>query len=63
MNNDNYQIVHSKIWRPPRKSGLTPKTIKARVIHYAIIQSPQRFSKLTHSSSEVFIYPWELEIK
>ena len=25
------------IWRHPRKSGLTPKTTKARVIRYAII--------------------------
>ena len=27
------------IWRPTRKSGLTPKTTKARVLRYAIIQS------------------------
>ena len=39
-------------WRPPRKSGLTPKTTKARVVRYVIIQSPQWFSGLTHSSSE-----------
>ena len=27
-------------WRPSGKSGLTPKTIKARIVRYAIIQSP-----------------------
>ena len=43
-------------WRPLRKSGLTHKTTKAMVIRYAIIQSPQWFSELTHSSSEVSIY-------
>ena len=41
---------------PPRKSELTPKTIKARVIRYAIIKLPQWFSELTHSSSEASIY-------
>ena len=30
----------SKIWRPPRKSGLTPKTTKARVVCNGIIQLP-----------------------
>ena len=28
------------IWRPPRKSGLTPKTNKTRIIRYTIIQLP-----------------------
>ena len=36
------------VWRPPRKSRLTLKTTKS----YAIIHTPQRFSELTHSSSE-----------
>ena len=36
-----------EIWRPPWKSGLTSKTTKARVVLYAIIQSPQWFSYLT----------------
>ena len=50
-------ILNTKIklianWWPPRKSGLTPKTTKARVVRYAIIQSPQWFSELTHSSSQ-----------
>ena len=38
--------------RPPSLSELTPKTTKTRVVCYAIIQSPQWFSELTHSSSE-----------
>ena len=44
------------IWRHPRKSGLTPKTTKVMVVRYAIIQSPQCFSELTHSSSEASIW-------
>ena len=32
------------------------QTTKARVVRYAIIQSPQWFSELTHSSSEASIY-------
>ena len=43
-------------WKPMRKSGLTPKTTKVRVIRYAIIQSPQWFLGLTHSSSEASKY-------
>ena len=39
-------------WRPPKKSELTPKTAKAKVVRYAIIQSPQWFSALTHFSLE-----------
>ena len=48
-------ILHY-IWRPQRKSRLTPKTTKARVVRNAIIQSSQWFSELTHSSSEASIY-------
>ena len=51
-----YTILHTLTlninWRPPRKSGYTPKTTKVRVVSYAIIQSHQWFSELTHSSSE-----------
>ena len=43
-------------WRSPRNSGLTPKTTKARVVRYAIIQSLQWFSELTHSSSDASKY-------
>ena len=43
------------IWRPPRKSGLIPKITKTKVVHYAIIQSPQLFSELTQSSLDVSI--------
>ena len=43
-------------WRPPRKSGLTLKTNKASVVCYAIIQSSQWLSELTHSSSEASIF-------
>ena len=36
MTNDFHNVISVlfviKIWRPPRKSGLTPKTTKARVI-------------------------------
>ena len=39
-------------WRPPRKSGLPPETTKARIVHYTIIQAPQKFSGLTHLGSE-----------
>ena len=28
------------IWRPPRKSGLTPKTCKAKVVSYSIGVNP-----------------------
>ena len=49
-------MYFKSIWRPPRESGLTPKITKARVIRYAIIQSPQWFSELTHSSSVASIY-------
>ena len=45
-----------KFWRHPRKSGLTPKTTKARIVHYTIIQSPQWYSELTHSFSVASIY-------
>ena len=31
------------IWKPPKKSGLTPKTTKARIVRYAIIQLPNSF--------------------
>ena len=51
-----YWFYNLKIWRPSRKSKLTPKATKARVVRYAIIQSPQCFSGLTHSSSEASIY-------
>ena len=44
------------IWRPAKKSGLTPKTTKAKVIWYAIKQSPQWFSELPHSSLETSIF-------
>ena len=44
-------IISTK-WRPPRKSGLTPKTAKGKIVHNAIIQSPQSLLELTHSSSE-----------
>ena len=53
-------VMIKYIWRPPRKSGLNPKTTKARVIHYAIIQSPQWFWELTHSSSEVSLYAYSM---
>ena len=43
-------------WQPPRKSGLTPKATKTRVVRYAIIQSFQWFSELTYSSSEASNY-------
>ena len=39
-------------WRSPKKSGLTPRTTKAKIIRYAIIKSLQWLSELTHSSSE-----------
>ena len=31
----------NNMWRPPRKSWLTPKTTKAKVVRYKIIQTPQ----------------------
>ena len=49
------------IWRPPRKSGLTPKIAKARVVRYAIVQSPQWFLELTHSSSDASNYFYSLQ--
>ena len=42
------------IWRPP--NGLTPKTTKARIVRFEIVQSPHSFSELTHTSSEASIY-------
>ena len=42
-------------WMPPRKSGLTSKTTKARVVRYENIQSSQLFLELTYSSSEASI--------
>ena len=43
-------------WRPPSLSALTPKTTKARVVCYVMIQLPQWFSGLTYSSLEASIY-------
>ena len=34
------KFQHTK-WGPSRKSGLTPKTTKVRIVHYVVIQSPQ----------------------
>ena len=48
-------LNYSCIWMPPRKSGVTPKITKARVVHYAIIQSPQWVLELTHSCSKTSI--------
>ena len=31
------------IWRPPRKSGLTPEITKARIVRYAIIRALRYF--------------------
>ena len=28
-------------WKPPRKIGLTPVTIKVRIVRFAVIQAPQ----------------------
>ena len=55
-----YKILN---WRPPRKNGLTPKTTKARIVRYAISQSLQWFSELTHSSSEASNYHIESELR
>ena len=35
---------------PARKSGLTPETTKTRIVHYAIIQTPQLFLELIQSA-------------
>ena len=43
------------IWRPPRKSGSTPKTIDAIERLKSIRSSPQKLWELTHSSSEASI--------
>ena len=45
-------VLNQIIWRPSRKTGLTHKTTETRIVRYAMIQSPQWFSELTHSSSE-----------
>ena len=53
-------------WRPPRKSGLTPKSTKTRVVRYAIIKSSQWFTNLTHTSSEAsisYMILWVLILK
>ena len=42
-----YSLIY--ILRPPKKSELISKTLKARAVRYAIVQW---FSELTHSSSE-----------
>ena len=34
-------ILSKYSWRPPRKSGSTLEITKARIVHYAIIQTPQ----------------------
>ena len=47
-----YSSKTQLIWRSPRKIGLTSKTTKARVVRYTIIQLPQSFPELTHSSFE-----------
>ena len=44
------------IWRPPRKSGITPQTIKEFEWFYSVLFSPQQFWELTHSSLQTFNY-------
>ena len=52
--NENFHIYSNLNWRPPWKSGLTPKSTKPKVVRYAIIQMSQWFSGLTHSSLKAF---------
>ena len=47
-----YLLLTYDKWRAPRKIRFTPVTTKARVVCYAVIQSLEWFSELTHSSLE-----------
>ena len=46
----------------PEEEWVNPQTTKARFVRYAMIQSLQRFSELTHFSSEVSIYSINLSL-
>ena len=45
-----------------KEKWINPKTTKARIVCYAIIQSSQWFSELTLSSSEASIYSNDIRL-
>ena len=57
--------IRQVIWRPPRKSGLTPKTFEVLEWLHKVRFSPQWFWELTHSSLWPPFYGriWPLTIK